>query len=257
LSDHFRLYLHRKGAIEFNINNREYRGDAAHLVAHAPGIDLKAQLHPFDLLIVGFSGCAVRDALQRRFRRLPSPRDWVGALPASPCTEALRSTIGWLTDELDRPGSPLAAPGNSRSFAERTLFSLFIEALAETAPGESEQALDVGEMHVQRAEAWIEANLSEPIGVHEMASAIGVRVRSLQLTFRRLRGCSPSEAITQRRLEAVRRSLQYADGAATVTQIATDMGFYELGRFSRRYRVHFGESPSTTLARCAGNTATR
>jgi hypothetical protein len=110
LSDHFRLYLHRKGAIEFNINNREYRGDAAHLVAHAPGIDLKAQLHPFDLLIVGFSGCAVRDALQRRFRRLPSPRDWVGALPASPCTEALRSTIGWLTDELDRPGSPLAAP---------------------------------------------------------------------------------------------------------------------------------------------------
>jgi AraC-like DNA-binding protein len=257
LSDHFRLYLQRRGAIEHNVNNRQFLGDASHLVAHAPGIDLKAKLFPFDLLIVGFSGSIVRDALRQRFRRFPPPQDWVGALPVSPCTEALRSSIDWLTTELDRPGSPLSTPGNPRSFAERTLLSLFIEALAEIAPGEAEPALDVGEAHVRRAEAWIDANLAEPIGVHEMASAVGTGARSLQLTFRRLRGCTPSEAITQRRLEAARRLLLHADGDATVTQIATDMGFYELSRFSRRYREHFGERPSTTLARCTGTTRKR
>lgn len=212
----------------------------------------KARLFPFDLLIVGFSGTAVHDGLRQRFRRFPPPQDWVGALPSSPGTEALRNTIDWLTTELDRPGSPLGRPGRPRSFAERTLLSLFTETLAEMAPGQAEPALDIGEAHVRRAEAWIAANLSEPVGVHEMAKATGVGVRSLQLTFRRLRGYSPSEAIMQRRLEAARRVLLRADEAATVTQIATDLGFYELNRFAQRYREHFGETPSATLARCTG-----
>ncbi len=251
LSDHFRLYLHGRGTIEHSVNGRQFHGDAAHLVAHAPGIDLKARLFPFELLIVGFSGNAVRDGLRQRFRRLSPPQEWVGALPSTPTTETLRNTIDWLTTELDRSGSALGRPGRPRSFAERTLLSLFVEALAETAPAEAEPALDVGEAHIRRAEAWIETNLTEPVGVHEMASAIGVGVRSLQLTFRRLRGLSPSEAIMRRRLEAARRSLLGADEAATVTQIATDLGFFELSRFSRCYREHFGETPSATLARCA------
>lgn len=257
LSDHFRLYLHRRGRIEHTINGRNALADPAHVVAHAPGVDFKATLFPFDLLIVGFSGRAVRDALRQRFSRLAPAEDWVGALPSNPSTETLRSTIDWLTTELERPGSPLANPGRSRGFAERTLLSLFIDALAETAPGEAEAALDIGQAQVRRAEAWIEDNLAEPVGVNEMAMALGVGVRSLQLTFRRLRGFSPSEAITRRRLEAARRFLLSADEEATVTRIATEVGFYELGRFARRYREHFGESPSATLARCAAHRPAR
>jgi transcriptional regulator GlxA family with amidase domain len=34
-----------------------------------------------------------------------------------------------------------------------------------------------------------------------------------------------------------------------VTQIATDHGFWELGRFSVNYRAIFGEVPSETLHR--------
>lgn len=251
ISDHFRLYLHRRGAIGHTVNGRHFHSDSLNLVAHAPGSDLKAQLLPFDLMIVGFNGETVRDGLARRFRGVPPPQDWVGALRAGPATAALRATVDWFTAELDQPGSPLARFGRTCGFAERTLLSLFIESLAETAPAEAELALDIGEANVRRAEAWIEANLSEPIGVCEIAHAIGVGVRSLQLSFRRCRGCSPSDAITQRRLEAARRSLLDADDNSTVTQIAGDLGFYELGRFAKRYRQHFGESPSATLARCA------
>src|SRR5262249_51462027 len=157
------------GVIEHVVNGRSLRSDRTHLVAHAPGIDFRAGLFPFEVLIVGLSGSAVRSALDQRFRHMPPPEDWVGALAGSPRTEALRTMVSWFTPERDGSGSPLAVAGKPRDFAERTLLSLFIECLAEMAPAEVEPSLDIGEAQVRRAEGWIEANLAEPIGVHEIA----------------------------------------------------------------------------------------
>lgn len=50
------------------------------------------------------------------------------------------------------------------------------------------------------------------------------------------------------RMQAVRQALG-ARGAArtTVTAIAMDYGFFELGRFAGQYKAAVGESPSQTL----------
>jgi hypothetical protein len=49
-------------------------------------------------------------------------------------------------------------------------------------------------------------------------------------------------------MEAVRHALEAArPGEATVTRIATDFGFFELGRFAAMYTSLFGERPSDTL----------
>jgi AraC-like DNA-binding protein len=61
-------------------------------------------------------------------------------------------------------------------------------------------------------------------------------------------GVSPTQYLLLRRLRLDRRALRDADPDVTrVTDIATELGFWELGRFSVKYRQIFGESPSTTL----------
>ncbi len=62
----------------------------------------------------------------------------------------------------------------------------------------------------------------------------------------------PIRYLSLRRMHLVRRALLCADLAtATVTRLATDHGFWELGRFSVAYRALFGESPSESLRRPA------
>jgi transcriptional regulator GlxA family with amidase domain len=51
-------------------------------------------------------------------------------------------------------------------------------------------------------------------------------------------------------MHLVRRALLHSDHSKrTVTQIVTDHGFWDLGRFSVAYRALFGEAPSLTLRR--------
>jgi AraC-like DNA-binding protein len=63
-------------------------------------------------------------------------------------------------------------------------------------------------------------------------------------------GVSPHAYFILRRLDYCKRALAAANpGAASVTAIATQCGFNELGRFAAIYRHHFGELPSETLRR--------
>ncbi|MDW9627173.1 helix-turn-helix domain-containing protein [Sinorhizobium meliloti] len=64
---------------------------------------------------------------------------------------------------------------------------------------------------------------------------------------------SPHEFVASRRLEEARRKPFAAPPGSTVIRIAMDIGFFELGRFAARYREHFGETPSATLARGDAN----
>ncbi len=249
LSDHFRIFFHTSGSIDHTLNGQQAFSDRDHVIAHAPDVDLKLNIRPFELLLVSLRGEFVRQALGQRFEKLPNLETWVGSLPTSPCVEALRSMATWLCSELERPESPLAVQGKPRLHAEKMLLATFVECLMQMTPHDVAVPTEIGEHQVRRAEEWIAAHATEALGIEEVAEAVGVGVRSLQRTFQRIRGYSPSQAVLQQRLNHARRALLLAAPQDTVTSIAAESGFFELGRFARQYRAHFGETPSQTLAR--------
>jgi len=95
---------------------------------------------------------------------------------------------------------------------------------------------------------FLEAHPHRPLYLTEICAAIGVAERTLRVSCERHLGMGPIRYLTLRRMHLVRRALPRSEpSTATVTQIVTDHGFWELGRFSVAYRALFGESPSQTL----------
>jgi AraC-like DNA-binding protein len=101
---------------------------------------------------------------------------------------------------------------------------------------------------VARFEAFLEANADQALYLTEVCAALGVAERTLRGACEEHLGMGPIRYLTLRRMHLLRHALLRAEPSKfTVTQIATDYGFWELGRFSVAYRTLFGESPSVSL----------
>jgi AraC family ethanolamine operon transcriptional activator len=95
---------------------------------------------------------------------------------------------------------------------------------------------------------FVEQRGGDYLSVEQLASAASVSERTLRDAFQQYFGVAPVQYLNRRTLHQVRRALKAADpSVATVTEIATQFGVWQLGRFARDYRILFGELPSETL----------
>lgn len=99
-----------------------------------------------------------------------------------------------------------------------------------------------------RALAWLDARLDAPIELDTLATASGVRPRTLEAHFRHHLRTTPLGWVRHTRLARARQQLLAAGEAASVTAVALANGFGQFGRFAAQYRQQFGELPSQTLA---------
>lgn len=100
-----------------------------------------------------------------------------------------------------------------------------------------------------RARQVLAARAHEAVTIEDIAKEMGVSVRALQVSFQGQVGCSPLQYLLKCRLELARSRLLAPTAADTVSTIALDCGFLNMGRFAQRYRNAYGELPSETLHR--------
>jgi AraC family ethanolamine operon transcriptional activator len=131
--------------------------------------------------------------------------------------------------------------------------------LASALPADSQVEASVGRSQiVRRAESFFRRHLGETISIAQLSSIAGVSERSLRNAFYDVYTTSPKRYLRLWQLHQVRRALRRADREdASVTDVATLHGFYELGRFAGEYKALFGEAPSATLQRARGQVASR
>jgi AraC-like DNA-binding protein len=178
-------------------------------------------------------------------------------LPEKPCKSTIRppsalmlrllklhKSIGQLAH--DTPDI-LELPEVTRAL-ETELTHILVRCLAE---GHSLEPTEGGRRHdsiLTRFVEFLKAHPDRPLYLTEICAAIGVAERTLRASCEERLGMGPIRYLTLRRMHLVRRALLHSHpSTATVTQIVTDHGFWELGRFSVAYRTLFGETPSETL----------
>jgi AraC-like DNA-binding protein len=143
----------------------------------------------------------------------------------------------------------LSLPEVARSL-EQELILVMIRCLTEGEPTGMTTGGRRHDMIIVRFEEFLETHPDQPLHLTEICAAIGVAERLLRVACEEHLGMGPIRFLSLRRMHLVHRALRQADpSTTTVTRVATDHGFWELGRFSVAYRVQFGESPSESLRR--------
>jgi AraC-like DNA-binding protein len=133
---------------------------------------------------------------------------------------------------------------------EQQLTRLMVRCLAEGDPLQLSAGSRRHDAIIGRLEEFLETNQNRPLYLTEICAALGTAERTLRAACIEHLGMGPIRYLGLRRMHLVRRALlSAAPSTATVTKIAMEHGFWELGRFAVAYRAHFGESPSATLQR--------
>jgi AraC-like DNA-binding protein len=153
------------------------------------------------------------------------------------------------TESLAKTGGALFAKSSVAHSLTQELVRAMIGCLADATPA----ATNWHSRTMTRFEDYLAARQCEPIYLAEICAAIGVTERTLRAYCHDTFKVGPVHFLWLRRMHLARRALLQADPASTtVTEVATDHGFWELGRFSVEYRSLFGESPSVTLRHPSG-----
>jgi AraC-like DNA-binding protein len=133
---------------------------------------------------------------------------------------------------------------------EQAILHALVMCFAEGMPEEIDSG---GRRHlaiVALFEEMLAAKHDQPLYLAEICTAIGVSERTFRFICQEHLGMGPIRYLWLRRMHLARHALVLANATnSTVTQIATEFGLWEFGRFSVEYRALFGEAPSASLRR--------
>jgi AraC-like DNA-binding protein len=100
---------------------------------------------------------------------------------------------------------------------------------------------------VRVVEEYIEANIGQPLRLESLAALTGQSIRTIQESFKKYRGYSPSSFARECRLLKAKKILQESPLDASILSIALSCGFATQAHFSDSYKKRFGLTPLESL----------
>ncbi len=179
------------------------------------------------------------------------PRHFVIVTPEPTAMARLQKLHAMAGDLAEHAPEVIAVPE-----AARSLEQALVCAMADCLIAPDGEGRETGGRHrdavMKRFYTVLETHPDGVLHTLDVCRAVGTSNRTLNICCNETLGMSPYRFLKLRQLQLVRRALRLADPTATtVTMIATDHGFWDLGRFAGTYRQLFGELPSETLRRGA------
>ncbi|MBP1820050.1 helix-turn-helix transcriptional regulator [Mycobacterium sp. OAE908] len=167
--------------------------------------------------------------------------------PSDALARTWRQTAEYVARVVSSPAadSPLVVAAVARTVAAAIL--VCFPDTVRTARCRKDQR-GTSEGLLRRAVEFVDENFYRDIGVSDIARAVHVTPRTVQLMFRRHLGTTPTGYLRRVRLDQAHRDLTGAKPAsASVSEIAARWGFAHPGRFSALYRQAYGHAPNVTL----------
>lgn len=150
-----------------------------------------------------------------------------------------------LRDAPDSLCSTSAIAATKEKITEAVATAFSCNSNAATHPGRpslSRTSIVQAALHV------IEDHPEEHLSVWKLSTLVGVSERTLRTAFEQYFGVGPTKYLKIRILREARKLLRTADPfSKNVTDVAVGLGIWEFGRFSRDYKMLFGELPSDSL----------
>jgi AraC-like DNA-binding protein len=213
-------------------------------VFSAAGHEYTRKGGPSESLVVRVESALLEREIAARVRR--RSRRWLAPSAPIAMTAARRAELRAFDAQLRAaagPGGSWGPYGDLEAF-ERAVAGWMADLVLDAA--EVQSTNEPGLERIARLQRWIDAHLDQEITLDRLCAVAGISPRSLQKALLAMRGQTPHEFVTSRRLAVARRRLEGASLPVRVSTVALDCGFAHFGRFAASYRAAFGESPAET-----------
>ena len=134
-------------------------------------------------------------------------------------------------------------------FWKRTVIEAVTDNIVAGIPSERDGPLPSALRIVRHVEEYLDARTMQAVHVSEICGQFHLSRRTLHRAFHEALGVGPISFLRDRRLCAVHTALRTPEDPRTISDIAMQYGFQNLGRFAGYYRQLFGEYPSETRQR--------
>ena len=180
---------------------------------------------------------------------LSPPRETLSVTPAPAAMARLQRLHAAAVQLAETAPEIIAIPDAARGL-EQALGEAMAACLDTGDPAHVRVAHRHHAMVMRRLDEVLQAETEGSLYLADLCKAVGCSPQTLRACCREHLGMSPKRYLLLRRMHFARRALRRANlERTTVTEIATNCGFWELGRFSVAYRSLFGEAPLATLRR--------